>query len=273
MAPGRRAGKQRADMLLTSRGLASSRAQAQALILAGRVRSGPVRVDKPGMLLPSEAPLEVAEGLRYVGRGGHKLAGALGALGIQVRDRDALDVGASTGGFTQVLLEAGARRVIALDVGRGQLDWGLREDPRVTVLEGINARYLQPNDLPFLPSLAVVDVSFISLAAVLPAVVSCLVAGGEIVALVKPQFEVGRGRVGRGGIVRDPALHFEVLRRLVTFAREHGWGVAGAERSSLVGAEGNVEFFLHLIPSQTGLDARTVEDALKRAVGSGGGQP
>jgi len=256
----------RLDRILTLRGLADSRAKAQALVLAGQVRSRDVRLEKPGSRYPVDIPLEIEPRRRYVSRGGHKLEPALGRFAVDVANRDALDVGASTGGFTQVLLEHGAGRVIALDVGRGQLDWSLRNDPRVFPLEGVNARYLEGAELPFLPSLAVIDVSFISLELVLPPVVAILAAEGEIVALLKPQFEVGRGQVGRGGIVRDPELHRGVLQRGVAFCRERGWGVAGLCRSALSGAAGNREFFLHLRPSTPGLAATDLARRIQRAV-------
>lgn len=248
MAERRPLDRERLDRLLVARGLASSREQAQALVLAGRVSSGGKPLAKPGMRFPSQIPLEVRPGADYVGRGGTKLAGALRRLAVDAAGRDALDVGASTGGFTQVLLLAGAARVIALDVGRGQLDWKLRTDPRVHVLEGVNARYLEPGQLPHFPSLATVDVSFISLQKVLPPVAACLTPGGEILALVKPQFEVGRREVGRGGIVRDPELHRSVLRRLCDFAAAQEWAVVGLVRSEIDGADGNREFFMHLRP-------------------------
>ena len=248
----------RVDVLLVERGHADTREKAQALILAGRVTSGGRRLDKPGTSIPSEAPLEVAEGRRFVSRGAEKLEPALSRFGIVPQGRDALDVGASTGGFTQVLLAAGAARVIALDVGRGQLDWSLRGDPRVVVIEGVNARYLTPESLPFRPSLATIDVSFISLRQVLDPTCACLASGADVVALVKPQFEVGRGRVGKGGIVRDPDQWDQVLEGLVTFAREHDLGPQGLCRSALPGASGNVEFFLHLRPAA----APAADDAL-----------
>ena len=221
---------------------------------------------QPGLKLPLDAPLEVETAPRYVSRGGAKLEPALAALGVDPAGRDAWDVGASTGGFTQVLLAAGARRVIALDVGRGQLDWSLRNDPRVTVLDRVNARLVVPEDLPFRPQLAVVDVSFISLELVLPAVVGCLDPPGDVVALVKPQFEVGRGKVGRGGIVRNPALHEEVLRRLAAFAVSRSLRVAGLVASALRGAEGNVEFFMHFRTSGADLDAGILEDRIQAAL-------
>jgi 23S rRNA (cytidine1920-2'-O)/16S rRNA (cytidine1409-2'-O)-methyltransferase len=238
----------RLDLLLVERGLAPTRAKAQALLLAGRVSTAGIRLDKAGQLVAADVPLDVAPGRRFVGRGGGKLEPALAQFGIDARGREAVDVGASTGGFTQVLLEAGVSTVAAVDVGRGQLDWTLRNDPRVIVLDGINARALTSGQLPFRPSLAVVDVSFISLRQVLPSVCACLAPGADVVALVKPQFEVGRGRVGKGGIVRDAALWDEVLDGLVAFALEHGLGPVALARSALAGAEGNVEFFVHLKP-------------------------
>ena len=243
-------------MLLVERGLAESRAQAQALVLAGRVPG----YEKAGQQVDEAAELSVTQPPRFVSRGGEKLAPILTRFGVDPRDREALDVGASTGGFTDVLLAAGARRVAALDVGRGQLDWTLRNDPRVVVLEGINARYLDPGMLPFRPSLAVIDVSFISLRQVLVPVSACLAPEAEIVALVKPQFEVGRGRVGRGGIVRDPALRAEALAGIVAFARENGLGPTAVARSPLPGATGNIELFLHLRPGTQGIP----EDELLR---------
>lgn len=252
--------RQRVDVLLVERGIAPTRERAQALVLAGLVSSNSTTIQKPGQRIPLEAPLEVAPARRWVGRGAGKLEPALLALGVDPAGRDALDVGASTGGFTQVLLDRGARRVLALDVGRGQLDWSLRSDPRVAVLDGVNARHLKPDDLPFPPSLAVIDVSFISLELVLPPVAACCAgAEGEVVALVKPQFEVGRGKVGRGGVVRDPALHAEVLARIVAFAASRGLGVSGVVASALRGAEGNVEFFVHVQPSGAGLGAEALD--------------
>jgi 23S rRNA (cytidine1920-2'-O)/16S rRNA (cytidine1409-2'-O)-methyltransferase len=257
--------RERLDVVLVERGLAPSRAKAQALILAGRVLSSGKRLEKPGQRIPRGTPLEIREARRYVGRGGHKLEGALRHLAIDATGRDALDVGASTGGFTQVLLEAGARRVVALDVGRGQLDWSLRRDPRVHVLEGFNARHLAPAVLPFLPSLAVVDVSFISLELVLPGVVSCLTETGEIVALVKPQFEVGRGLVGRGGIVRDIRLHRDVLRSFGRLAAERDWGIVDLAPSAIRGAEGNQEYFIHFRPSSAGLAPAALAHRIRKA--------
>jgi 23S rRNA (cytidine1920-2'-O)/16S rRNA (cytidine1409-2'-O)-methyltransferase len=249
LTPDRPARRVRIDVLLVERGHVPTRQKAQALLLAGRVTSDGRRLDKPGSSIAVDAPIEIAEGRRFVGRGAEKLGPALARFGIVVSGREALDVGASTGGFTQVLLEAGAARVVALDVGYGQLDWSLRNDPRVVLREGVNVRYLEPKALPFRPSLATIDVSFISLRLVLEPTCACLAPGADIVALVKPQFEVGRAQVGKRGIVREPALWDQVLKELVGFAREHRLGPSGIARSALPGASGNVEFFLHLRPS------------------------
>jgi 23S rRNA (cytidine1920-2'-O)/16S rRNA (cytidine1409-2'-O)-methyltransferase len=260
--------RERLDRILLERGLAPTRNRAQALILSGRVLSGTTRLVKPGVKFPCDVDLQVEPGRRYVSRGGHKLEAALGAFDLLVVDRDCVDVGASTGGFTQVLLEAGAGRVIALDVGRGQLDWSLRNDERVFPMEGVNARKLEAVALPFTPTLAVVDVSFISLELVLPPVIGRMDRSAEIdvVALVKPQFEVGRGLVGRGGVVKEPRLHRRVLQRAVAFARGESWGVAGLIVSPLTGAEGNREFLIHLRPPGDGLDPETLDRAVEAAI-------
>lgn len=265
--------RERLDRLLVRRGLAPTRARAQALILAGRVLSGGRRLAKPGLRYPLDQPLELVAAARWVGRGGDKLAGALESLGVAVDGRDALDVGASTGGFTDVLLARGARRVIALDVGRGQLDWSLRNDERVFPLEGVNARLLDPAWLPWAPALAVVDVSFISLRLVLPALVRSLAPGGEVVALIKPQFEVGRGGVGRGGIVRDRELHRRVLEEIAGFARLRGWGILGLCASTVRGARGNVEFFVHLSPAAEGLAPAAVAAKIDAALAAVAAEP
>jgi 23S rRNA (cytidine1920-2'-O)/16S rRNA (cytidine1409-2'-O)-methyltransferase len=234
--------KKRLDMLLVERGLAESRSQAQALVLAGRVKGH----TKAGEQVEETAELELEGGPRFVSRGGDKLAGALEAFGIDVAGQDCLDVGASTGGFTHCLLQAGAARVIALDVGYGQLHPKLREDPRVTVLERTNVRELRCEDLPFRPAFVVCDVSFIGLGKALPPALACAAAGWRGLALVKPQFEAGPADVGKGGVVRDPEVHRRVLDEVVTGSA--GWGarVLGVERSPLLGPKGNREFFVHL---------------------------
>ncbi len=239
--------KERLDKLLVARGLAESREKAQALILAGEVYVEGQRVDKAGTKVPQEARIEVRrEVLPYVSRGGLKLEHALKAFGLKVEGLVCADLGASTGGFTDCLLKHGAQKVYAVDVGRGQLHFRLREDPRVVVMEGINARYLKAEDLPEPVDLITIDVSFISLTKILPAAVKLLKPGGLIVALIKPQFEVGRGRVGKGGVVRDPALHQEVIAKIKDFVQELGLEVLGLTESPLLGPAGNKEFLILL---------------------------
>ena len=236
--------KERLDLLLVERGLMATRARAQASIMAGEVRVNGERVDKAGTPVPRDATIEVAAPMPYVSRGGFKLAGALDALGVGVAGRSCADVGACTGGFTDVLLQRGAARVYAIDVGQGQLDWKLRQDARVTVLEKTNARYLE--SLPEPVELVVIDVSFISLRLILPAVARWVDPAADVVALIKPQFEAGPESVGKGGIVRDVAVRRRVLVEVLGWAAAHGWGVAGLVRSSLVGADGNVEYLVWL---------------------------
>ncbi|MBI4313079.1 MAG: TlyA family RNA methyltransferase [Chloroflexi bacterium] len=236
--------KQRIDLLLVEQGLAESRERAQALVMAGHVTAGGKAVSKPGQQVDAKAALAVAAPLPYVGRGGFKLAHALETFGLHVRGAVALDVGASTGGFTDCLLQRGAERVYAVDVGYGQLDQRLRQDGRVVVMERLNARY--PFDLPQLVDLATVDVSFISLALVLPSVAQHVKPGEDIIALVKPQFEAQRGQVGKGGVVRDVRVHAEVLARVIVWAVEHGFRLRGLTPSPLLGDAGNREFLLWL---------------------------
>ncbi len=237
-------------MLIVASNLAQSRSQAQALIRAGRVRVDGHLVDKPGTAVSKRAHLQVNAPPRYVSRGGDKLQAALGALDIDVRSRTCLDVGASTGGFTDCLLQHGAARVYAVDVGKGILDWKLRRDTRVVVREELNARFLEPKHIPEAVDLAAVDVAFISLRLVLPAVKQVLAQEGEVLALVKPQFEAGRGQVGRRGVVRDPAVHLEVLEKVRRFSSNSlGWSLRGAVVSPLPGPAGNLEFFFHLLPA------------------------
>jgi 23S rRNA (cytidine1920-2'-O)/16S rRNA (cytidine1409-2'-O)-methyltransferase len=232
--------RKRADVLLVERGLAESRAQAQALVLAGLVPG----VDKPGTQLDERTPLEVERPPPYVSRGGEKLAHALDAFGVDPRGRDCLDVGASTGGFTDVLLQRGAARVIALDVGYGQLHPKLRADPRVTVLERTNVRELR--ELPFGPEFLVCDVSFISLRTALPPALALARAGWEALVLVKPQFEAGREEVGKGGVVRDPAVRRRAVRNVAEAALAWGGETLAVVDSGLPGPKGNRELFLHL---------------------------
>ena len=256
--------RMRIDRVLVDRGLVESREKAARLILAGEVFVDGERVDKAGALVPREAAVELKGRSPFVGRGGEKLVHAIQHFQIKVQGRVCIDVGASTGGFTDCLLQRGAARVYAVDVGTGQLDAKLRRDPRVVVMEGSNARALDPRIFGDQPTLAVVDVSFISLEKVLPAVFGVLAPRGEIVALVKPQFEVGRAHVGKGGVVRDPALHRSAVARLARFAVLRGWHVLGVTASPLRGAKGNHEFFLHC--SSHGRTASDLEAMIDRSI-------
>lgn len=238
--------RERLDRILLARGLADSREQAARLIMAGLVFVDGRRVDKSGQRVKVSASLEVKARPPFVSRGGEKLAHALDTFGISVAGRICVDVGASTGGFTHCLLSRGAQRVYAVDVGVGQLDARLRADPRVVIMERTNARTLSADLFPVKPDCATVDVSFISLEKVLPAIRAALRDPAEVLALVKPQFEVGKGRVGRGGVVRDPAQHQAVLWRLVRFVIAQGWQVQGLTASPLRGPKGNREFVLYL---------------------------
>jgi 23S rRNA (cytidine1920-2'-O)/16S rRNA (cytidine1409-2'-O)-methyltransferase len=239
--------KRRLDVLLVERGLAASRERAQAMILAGVVLVDGQPGPKAGVQVDVDATIAVkAPDHPYVGRGGIKLAHALDAFAISAEGREALDIGASTGGFTDVLLRRGATRVVALDVGHGQLDWGLRNDPRVVVIEHANARALVLADLPGPVDLVTIDVSFISLRHIFPRVPSLLREGADVVALVKPQFEAGRGEVGKKGIVRDPAVQERVVEDVTRAAAEVGLVRAAMTESPITGDTGNREFFLHL---------------------------
>ena len=238
-------------MLLVERGLAASRSQAQALVLAGRVKGHA----KAGEQVEETAELELESPPRFVSRGGEKLAHALEVFAIDVTGEDCLDVGASTGGFTDCLLQAGAARVCALDVGYGQLDPRLRSDPRVTVLERMNVRRLSCDDLPFPPTFVVCDVSFIGLAKALPPALACAAAGWRALVLVKPQFEAGPADVRKGGVVRDPEVHRRVLDEVAAKAPSWGAKVEGVTDSGLPGPKGNREFFLYLVADPSGYDA------------------
>lgn len=240
--------KKRLDLLLVEKGLAATRERAKALIMAGAVTVGGEVIDKAGTAVEEDAPLAVASGPRYVSRGGNKLERALEAFGLDVEGMVALDIGASTGGFTDCLLQHGASRVYAVDVGYGQLDWRLRSDPRVVVMERTNARYLA--SLPEPVDLATMDASFISLRLLIPPVARLLKDGGQIVALVKPQFEAGRGQVGKGGVVRDPMVHRSVLEGLAQWGDQEGYGMRKVVASPVRGPAGNVEFLALMEPGQ-----------------------
>lgn len=244
------AGRTRLDLLMVARGLAPTRERAQALIMAGEVLVDGVPADKPSLPVAGGADVTVRAGLPYVSRGGFKLAHGLDAFAVDPAGRVALDAGASTGGFTDVLLQRGAARVYAIDVGYGQLDWRLRQDPRVVVMDKTNIRYL--NTLPEQPDLAVADLSFISLRLVLPAIHRVTAAGAEAVVLVKPQFEAGRGQVGKGGVVRDESVRRAVIDNLAAWAAANGWVVRGAAESPITGPAGNVEYLMHLLKTAAG---------------------
>jgi 23S rRNA (cytidine1920-2'-O)/16S rRNA (cytidine1409-2'-O)-methyltransferase len=266
--------RNRLDVELVRRGLARSREHAAELVAAGRVQLRGSRAEKPAAMVDPAEPVRVveADGDDYVSRGGHKLAGALAAFapdGLTVAGRRCLDAGASTGGFTDVLLRQGAAAVIAVDVGYGQIAWGLRNDSRVTVMERTNVRGLTADDIGGPVELTVADLSFISLRLVLPALAACTAPEGDLVPMVKPQFEVGRERVGAGGVVRDPALRAEAVLDVAAAAAAHGLGVAGVTESPLPGPSGNVEFFLWLRRDAPGLDADRIAEAVRAGAGTG----
>jgi 23S rRNA (cytidine1920-2'-O)/16S rRNA (cytidine1409-2'-O)-methyltransferase len=240
--------RKRLDIVLVDRGLVDSREQARRLIMAGAVVVNDQRVDKPGALIAPTATVRIKDEARsrYVSRGGYKLEAALQAFAIPIQGVIALDVGASTGGFTDCLLQHGAAKVYAVDVGYGQLAWSLRQDPRVVSLERQNIRTLDPAALTETPTLAVIDASFISLTLVIPKVLELIAPNGTIIALVKPQFEVGKGKVGTGGVVRDPMLHTEVITKLQAQAEQWDVEVKGVIESPLLGPKGNKEFLLWL---------------------------
>lgn len=238
--------------MLVELGLAESREKAQALILAGAIEANGIKIEKAGMSVRRDAAIRIREKvagrtLRYVSRGGSKLEAAMAQFGIEVSGRVAADIGASTGGFTDCLLQHGADRIYAVDVGYGQLAWRLRQDPRVIVIERMNIRNLPPDRIPEPIDLATIDVSFISLRKVLPKVCELLKPGGAIVALVKPQFEVGKGEVGKGGIVRDAAHRESVLSAIIRFSESAGLSCRGTIPSPIKGQKGNVEYLLHLV--------------------------
>ncbi len=237
--------KKRADLLLVERGLAESREKARALILAGEVFLENRKIEKAGELLPVDAPLRVRERLPYVSRGGLKLQKALDHFNIDVRDKVVIDAGASTGGFTDLLLQRGARLVYAVDVGRGQLHWKLQKDPRVVVMDNTNIRYVTREHFQIPPVMATLDLSFISLTLVLPVIYGILEGRKEIVVLIKPQFEVGREKVGKGGVVRKREYQMEAVEKILNFARNLGLVIEGWVESPIKGQKGNVEFLAY----------------------------
>lgn len=254
--------KKRLDILVTERGLAESREKAKALIMAGDVYVDQQKADKPGDLYPEEAPIEVrGKGLKYVSRGGLKLEKAMAEFPITLTGLVCMDVGASTGGFTDCMLQNGAKKVYAVDVGYGQLAWSLRTDPRVVNLERTNARYLSAEQVPEPIDFFSVDVSFISLSLILPAVRPLLSENARAVCLIKPQFEAGREKVGKKGVVRDPAVHQEVIEKILSFALENGYSVLGLTFSPVKGPEGNIEYLAYLQRSDAPTQAGAVPQA------------
>jgi len=240
--------KRRLDRLLVERGLFESRERAQGLILAGQVLVNDQKIDKAGALVSEDAEIRIlGEQMPYVGRGGLKLEAALREFKIEVSGKSALDVGASTGGFTDCLLQHGCQKVYAVDVGYGQLAWKLRQDPRVVAIDRVNIRDIDPALVPERVDIAVIDVSFISLDKVIPSAVQFLKPGSDIIALIKPQFEVGRALVGKGGIVRDEAARAAAVEKVVAFFKEAGLDVKGVIPSPITGQDGNVEFLIHAV--------------------------
>lgn len=255
--------KKRVDVALVERGLAQSREKAQALVMSGVVYIGENKVDKASAQVTPEDELIVRQtGTGYVSRGALKLEKGLAVFGVEAKDRVAMDLGASTGGFTDVLLQNGAAHVYAIDVGYGQLDWKLRNDPRVTVMERTNARYLTADDLPLRPTLGVMDVSFISITKILPAAAAIMGENGEFISLIKPQFEAGRDRVGKKGVVRDAQVHLDVVKEILHFIdADMGWTVQNLSFSPIKGPEGNIEFLVHILPKERATHSVTEQEA------------
>ena len=255
--------KKRVDVALVERGLAQSREKAQALVMSGVVYIGENKVDKASAQVTPEDELIVRQtGTGYVSRGALKLEKGLAVFGIEAKDRVAMDLGASTGGFTDVLLQNGAAHVYAIDVGYGQLDWKLRNDPRVTVMERTNARYLTADDLPLRPTLGVMDVSFISITKILPAAAAIMGENGEFISLIKPQFEAGRDRVGKKGVVRDAQVHLDVVKEILHFIdADMGWTAQNLSFSPIKGPEGNIEFLVHILPKERATHSVTEQEA------------
>ena len=252
--------KERLDVLLVSRGLAESREKAKAIIMSGNVYVDGQKEDKAGSNFPAEAVIEVrGNTLKYVSRGGLKLEKAMENFDVTLAGKICMDVGSSTGGFTDCMLQNGAVKVYAVDVGHGQLAWKLRQDPRVVCMEKTNIRYVTPEDIDDVLDFASVDVSFISLTKVLPAAYALLKDGGQMVCLIKPQFEAGREKVGKKGVVRDKAVHEEVIERIITFALENGFSVHHLEYSPIKGPEGNIEYLVHIEKSDEAIKEESVD--------------
>lgn len=257
-------GKVRLDSFLTAQGLVPSREKARALILAGEVKVDGKRIDKAGHLITEDAQVEIKSPLKYVSRGGYKLEGADKAFRITFAGKTVLDVGASTGGYTDYALKKGAEKVFALDVGYGQLDWTLRNHPRVKVMERTNIRYVNPEDFGEPIDIITMDVSFISVTLIFPVLFQLLKDEGQIISLIKPQFEAGREKVGKKGVVRDPAVHCEVLHKCISAAEKSGFICEGICFSPITGPEGNIEFFINL--KKTGEPLPAIAETVKQVV-------
>ena len=262
--------KKRVDVALVERGLAASREKAQALVMSGVVYIGENKVTKPSVSVTEGDELIVRQsGTGYVSRGALKLEKGLRVFGVDPAGVVAMDLGASTGGFTDVLLKNGAAHVYSIDVGYGQLDWSLRNDPRVTVMERTNARYLKREDLPLAPTLAVMDVSFISITKILPAAAQIMGEAGAFISLIKPQFEAGRDRVGKKGVVRDPQVHRDVICEILSFIENDlGWAAQALSYSPIKGPEGNIEFLVHILPKSRATHRVTgaeIEETVRQA--------
>lgn len=255
--------KKRVDVALVERGLAQSREKAQALVMSGVVYIGEKKVDKASaQVIPEDELIVRQTGTGYVSRGALKLEKGLAVFGVEAKGRVAMDLGASTGGFTDVLLQNGAAHVYAIDVGYGQLDWKLRNDPRVTVMERTNARYLTADDLPLRPTLGVMDVSFISITKILPVAAAIMGENGEFISLIKPQFEAGRDRVGKKGVVRDAQVHLDVVKEILHFIdADMGWTAQNLSFSPIKGPEGNIEFLVHILPKERATHSVTEQEA------------
>lgn len=264
--------KERLDVLLVRNGFFSSREKAKATIMAGCVYVDGQKEDKAGMKFDTDSQIEVrGHALPYVSRGGLKLEKAVNLFGLDLEGKVCMDIGASTGGFTDCMLQKGAAKVYSIDVGHGQLDWKLRNDPRVVCMERFNARELSAEDLPQVPDFASIDVSFISLRLILGPVFNTLSPGGSVAALIKPQFEAGREKVGRKGVVRDPAVHEEVINHVLDFAAETGFSCAGLTFSPITGPEGNIEYLAYLVkePGNTARpDAESIRETVREAHGT-----
>jgi len=259
--------KKRLDVLMVERGLADSREKAKTCIMAGEVFVNGQREDKAGSLFTEDVTIEhKGQKLRYVSRGGLKLEKALEAFPVDMKNRICMDIGASTGGFTDCMLQNGARKVYSIDVGYGQLDWKIRTDSRVVCMEKTNFRYLKREDIGEEPDFASCDVSFISLSKILPAACDILSSEGEMVCLIKPQFEAGREKVGKHGVVRDPAVHEEVIKNVFQYARDSGFRVAGLDFSPIKGPEGNIEYLMYLKRTEDGFSPDEEEEIIKTVV-------